>query len=87
MDQLDIFSLYPELAPTPELWDCMKTCKNCGIYMSRFPGTDIPRCDYGLHQPGIGVSGADMYQKVVDNIVHIYCKFYQPRAATAPGGV
>ena len=68
MEQLSIFSLYPKAVPTPELWECMKTCKHCGEHMTVFPGTDIPRCNYGPFQPGIGTSGTDLYSKVINNI-------------------
>ena len=79
MEQVTIFELYPKAVPVPALWECMKTCKNCGIYMSHFPGTDKPRCDYGINQPGIGTSGKDLYSKLIDNCWHIYCKFYEPK--------
>ena len=29
--QMSIYDLVPDMWPVPELWECMKTCKNCGI--------------------------------------------------------
>lgn len=72
--QMSIYDLCPDMRPVPELWDCMKTCKNCGIYMDHFPnGGD--RCRYGDHL--VGTSGKDTYDVVENNIVKMYCRFYE----------
>ena len=58
----------------PEVWECMKTCARSDIYTDTFP-LGGKRCLYGLKQDG--TSGKDMYQRVVDNKVTFYCRYYK----------
>lgn len=76
--QISMYDVCPELIPHPPLWECMATCKHAGEHTDHFPGRpDLVRCVYGLFQPGIGDSGKDLYEKVENNIVSIYCVFYE----------
>lgn len=66
---------------TPEMWSCMKTCAN---FTDEFPDgekdtflDDSPRCTYGLLN--CGTSGKDMRSKVINNMWHVWCKFYKPK--------
>ena len=83
--QLTLFDIYPELAPVPEMWQCMKTCANCGKYMDWFPiRRHGKRCMYGIHMDG--TSGNDMYERTDKNgQVHIFCKYYKRRSAEDHG--
>lgn len=60
----------------PALWECMKTCARSDIYTDEFP-LGGKRCLYGLKQDG--TSGNDMYQRVVDNKVTFYCRYYKSK--------
>lgn len=53
----------------------MESCVLAHEYVGHFPGSTRPRCEYGIMK--VGVSGADMYQKIINNIVHVYCRFYE----------
>lgn len=62
----------------PQVWDCMKTCRHADEHVGQFPlGGKL--CEYGQHQPGIGTSGLDLYERIKDNVVTFYCKFYEMR--------
>lgn len=72
--QLTIFDLFPKLIPDPPLWECMNTCANSRKYMDKFPlGGD--RCIYGLIKDG--TTGNDLYQKISNDVVQVYCKYYE----------
>ena len=73
--QLRITDIMPDLIPPPEVWDCMKSCRHAREFVGHFPGSARERCEYGIMQDG--VSGNDMYQKTINNIVHIWCKYYE----------
>lgn len=60
----------------PQVWDCMKTCARADIFTDEFP-LGGKRCLYGLTQ--CGTSGEDTYEKIVDNLVTIYCKYYKSK--------
>lgn len=70
-------SIYDFGTDPPEVWDCMKTCKHANEYTDTFPASNKKRCRYGAFQPGIGTTGNDWYEKVVDDLCHFYCKFYE----------
>ena len=72
--QLRITDIVPDVIPPPEMWRCMKTCRHCGEEMSHFPGTNIPRCDYGYNRDHLH---GGMYEKIIDNVVHFWCKYYE----------
>ena len=61
-EQMDIYSV---ITPVPEMWECMKSCANCGKRMSQFPNGE-PRCDL-----------SDMVQEVFDNRVFFWCRNYK----------
>ena len=69
-----MFELVPEAEPTPELWDCMKTCKHALEYPGKFWNGE-PRCDYGLAK--CGTSGKNVRQEVWNNTVHFWCVYYE----------
>lgn len=71
--QIDIYDAF-KLDP-PEVWSCMKTCARSNIKTDTFPGGRGKRCLYGMTQ--CGTSGKDMYEKVENNRVHFYCRFYK----------
>lgn len=73
--QLSVYDLMPSACPMPEMWECMETCVHCGEYMSTFPGTDKPRCDYGLHMDG--TSGNNCYMKQGSDRIRFFCKYYE----------
>ena len=74
--QISMFEMIEDLDPVPELWECMKTCRHADEYTDLFPDTNIKRCNYGFYQPGIGTSGKDIVQKVINNTWHAWCIFY-----------
>lgn len=66
---------------TPEMWSCMKTCAN---FTNTFPDGSkdtffdgSPRCIYGLLK--CGTSGKQIRSKVINNLWHVWCKFYKPK--------
>jgi hypothetical protein len=78
-EQLRMTDIVPGMIPPPEVWDCMETCAHAYEYVGHFPGSTRPRCEYGIMQ--VGVSGEDMYQKTINNTVHVYCRFYEEARA------
>lgn len=73
-DQLHLFGVIDP----PEFGDCFTSCAHFGgPNDDYFPGTHTRRCMYGISQ--CGTSGADMYQRTVNNRVHVYCRFYEPK--------
>lgn len=77
MRQISILDLEPDIMPKPELWECMKSCVHVGEIMDHFPGTDKPRCLYGIMKADTG--GKDIIGKVIDNIWHCWCKYYEAK--------
>lgn len=73
--QLRITDIVPDILPPPPLWECMNTCAHAGEVTDFFPGTTRKRCKYGMMRDGC--SGRDLYEKVRDNIVKVYCKYYE----------
>jgi len=73
--QLRITDIVPDAIPPPEVWDCMKTCRHADEITDCFPGTKRKRCLYGIMHAGTG--GKDWYSKVIDNIWHTWCRFYE----------
>ena len=73
-EQLRINDIMPGTIPPPTMWKCMKTCAHVGKEMSRFPGTNTPRCDYGYNRDHLH---GGMYEKIVDNRVYFYCNYYE----------
>lgn len=77
-EQMTIFDLPGNITFAPKMWECMKTCRNCGIYMDKFPGTDKPRCLYGVHMDG--TSGKYMILKTDESgLCSFWCKYYKPK--------
>lgn len=70
-DQLSMFDLFPSLVDPPELGACMKTCAHAELTITRFG----PRCSYPSKQPGD--SWDIFYERVIDNISHVYCGLYE----------
>lgn len=76
--QLSILDIAPDILPVPVVWDCMQTCAHMGEYVGHFPGhPELPRCEYGIMQPGIGTSGKDWTEVEVGRFV---CRFYKRRS-------
>ena len=77
--QVSLFDL-PELTETPQLWECMKTCKHAGgPWDDHFPGKpNMPRCNYPSCGAGI-TNGKWIKQKTVNNLVHFWCVCYERR--------
>lgn len=77
--QITVFDFPNSHTLAPEMWECMKSCANCGKYMDWFPVREQgKRCVYGNHMDG--VSGDDMILETgADSRVHIWCKYYKPK--------
>lgn len=73
--QLTVFDIFPDSCPQPELWECMQTCAHCGEDMDFFPGTNDPRCAYGIKRAG--TSGDSMRLVEGADRVHFFCKYYK----------
>ena len=77
-EQMSIFDLPGNITLAPQMWECMKSCQNCGIYMDKFPGSGKPRCLYGIHMDG--TSGDDLIGKFDSyGTCHFWCKYYKPK--------
>lgn len=68
---------------TPEVWSCIKTCKNFTNVLPQggrdyFPGTKEPRCTYAYHR-SFGTSGQEWESKIINNVWHTWCVLYQPK--------
>ena len=75
MDQMTLNDIFPDIVDPPKVWECMKTCANFKVYEpDEFP-MGGERCTYGLHKDGC--TGKDWYQKVVNNEVSFYCRYYK----------
>ncbi len=73
-EQLRITDIVPDIIPPPEMWSCMKTCRHMGEEMSHFPGTNMPRCDYGFNCDKLH---GGQVSKVIDNVWHTWCRYYE----------
>ena len=71
--QIDIYEAF-HLDPR-EVHRCPDTCVHANEYTETFPVGGGKRCLYWLHQ--CGTSGEDLYEKVENNRVHFYCRFYK----------
>ena len=73
--QMSIYDFIPDQDP-PQKWECMKTCARADIMADHFPQPNGgKRCLYGITQDG--TSGKDVYEKIKDNMVTFYCKYYK----------
>lgn len=72
--QMILSDFSDDLALRPPMWDCMKTCAHMGEEVSRFPGTNTPRCDYGYNRDHLH---GGMVEKLINNRCFFWCKYYE----------